>query len=228
MKWLLVLLLAFSLAACDTNGGNDNDDDLLPTTTMDAVTTPADIETQEGGTIPDTTDGDTTGDDTNSDETTAGSIEISGDVDQTISSQGQLVYISEGTDTPYYELTFSEGLDTLIMITIPEGTAPGTYDLTSPAEPGELGADVSLSREPGNPGAGAADFSQDVQGVLTLDEIGTEADSMVSGSFEFMANNTTSVDDTDAGETEDQEPQSITVTGEFSLPVQMSNTAESS
>lgn len=209
MKWLFVFLLVFSLAACDDNGG---DNTAVPTIeTLE--------ETPVGGDTGDVTEPDETMTDTvGADVDTA--VEITGDVDQMI-NQGQLVYTSAGADEPYYELTFTEGLDAIVMITFPGDTAPGTYELTSSAEPGALGAEVSLSREAGNAAAGALDFSEDVQGTLTIDEIGTEPDSSVSGTFEFTTTAAT-------GEGGEDTPQTVTVTGLFDLPLQVADDVEAS
>lgn len=148
-------------------------------------------------------------------------IEISGDVDMVIPNRGQALLTMAADDSAYYEITFNQGLDVLVVITLPAGTTPGTYDLTQESAPGEVGADLVVARELGNLSAGAIDYDENVEGTITITAIGSEANNPVSGTFRF---NATGTYEDEAG---NEVTGVVTVSGTFdSLPLRVDQLEE--
>ncbi len=134
-------------------------------------------------------------------------VEITGDVTKTLSNRGQFTFTS---DTGY-ELTFYEGLDYVVYITLPADTAPGMYPLEAASDtPGQPGADVSIAREPGKLASkGVVDYSDNISGTITIDALGTASGDPVRGRFEFT------VSGTDRMGTDGDVTRTITVSGRF-------------
>ena len=147
----------------------------------------------------------TTNDTAASSAGSSGGVEITGDITKTISNRGQFVLTSDAG----YELTFYEGLDYVVYITLPADITPGEHPLTVASDtPGQPGADVSIAREPGKLASkGAVDYSDGVNGTITIDALGAAQGDPVRGQFAFTVSGTDSMDD--------NATQTITVTGTF-------------
>ncbi len=183
LRLLLSFTLMLLLAAC---GGTNEQATAtaIPPTTSDAASGSADSSVKSSG-----------------------GVEITGDITKTISNRGQFMFTS---DTGY-ELTFYEGLDYMVHITLPADTAPGTYPLAVTSDtPGQPGADVSIAREPGKLATkGAMDFNDNIDGTITIDALGSAQGDPVRGQFEFTTSGTDRMGEDPTA------VQTITVTGTF-------------
>lgn len=157
LLWLLALIGIFTLAAC---GGSDSDNDTTDSTTTDTTTQ---------------------NNDTASSTDNAGfTATVTGATDATVSGVGyfQCDDVGEG------ELTIGSGFSMTdnIFILFPQGTTPGTYNLTTDdGLNGDynaffIGDDILT-----------ANYEQNVSGTLTLDEVASATGEPVRGSFEFEA-----------------------------------------
>ena len=160
LLWLLAIVGIFTLAAC---GGDDNNEN----TSNDATTT-------------DTTTQDDSSASTNNSADAGFSATVSGATDATVSGAGYF----QCDDVGDGELTIGAGFSMTdnILILFPQGTEPGTYDLTS-----DTGLDADFTATYVGEDIMTAMYEDNVTGTLTLDEIAGATGEPVRGSFEFEA-----------------------------------------
>lgn len=132
-------------------------------------------------------------------------VVISGDAEAEIppgSAQAELY-----ADPPRYELFFGQ-MSHNVFLVLAEDITAGTHDLEARDElqSGQNATvEVAIAVEPGNLARGVEDYDDEIDGTITLDDIGDE----VSGSFEFKA---AFVDTDDSGQTI---RKTVTVSGTF-------------
>lgn len=177
---LIVLLFA---AACDNSGSQ-----VLPT--LASAPTDADNTSEETGAE------ETPVSDDDASPTLTGNerftIEISGDMTHTFSGFGNITLLPETTVSNIVfpsslDLYFAEDLNIMVSISMPDTTTTGIHTLAGFSGRGKFGASLSVTRVPDDFTKGFDDFDNEVQGTITLDQMGSENGDNFSGSFEFTA-----------------------------------------